>query len=118
MGFRLMQYHNTERLTDKSFIIKQLVAAPTYTRPFNAATYFCGMLPQHIYTQLIENFPPDKFFENYEVSSFSLCWFLSPDGLSNFALIRPTLMCKVLPHHSSGTMNAVDEWVRVQELTA
>lgn len=66
LEYPMCKYHNTERLTDKSFIIKQLVAAPTYTRPFNAATYFCGMLPQHIYTQLIENFPPDKFFENYE----------------------------------------------------
>ena len=61
------QYHNLQGVNDKDTIIKQLVAAPTYNLPFEAATYFCGLLPENLYLDLILNFPPDRAFENYAV---------------------------------------------------
>mmetsp|Transcript_23507 Transcript_23507/g.39387 ORF Transcript_23507/g.39387 Transcript_23507/m.39387 type:complete len:300 (+) Transcript_23507:134-1033(+) len=59
------QYAHVDAIDDKDFIIKQLTASPTFTKPFDSATYFCGLFPPTLFREIIENFPPDKAFENY-----------------------------------------------------
>jgi len=65
---RCQNSHNfgsTGEANTKEYMIQRLIAAPTYRVPFNSATYFCGIFPEHVYQEIIENFPPDKAFENY-----------------------------------------------------
>lgn len=56
-----------DSVDDKDYMIKQLQAAPTMKIPFASSTYFCNLLPSHLYTEIIDTFPPDKLFPNHVV---------------------------------------------------
>lgn len=54
-------------VNDKDYMVKQLGLAPTMRTPFASSTYFCNLLPSHVYREIIESFPPDKLFPNHAV---------------------------------------------------
>ena len=86
--------HAVDSVDDKDYMIKQLQAAPTMKSPFASSTYFCNLLPSHLYTEIIDTWPPDKLFPNHVVR-------LPSRALGGLRALEPSPAWPAWPHRNA-----------------